>query len=274
MPAFSLRRVAIAANSNDPWIQWHEQLIHWVDEAMDIIIKDQQGTPPAKILDIATGTGGSLYKFLKAFPSSKIQACDIDKDLVEIGSIIAEEIKTEDIQFSIANAENLGYSNNSFNLVTCLFSFMYFENPNKVLAEIERVIIPKSKAYIVTWGERNGLFDLVMKSLNWNPEYKYQEGKNPHAFSDNQKMNDLLQSRNLENYTIDKHVINLKWKGTAYDLWEFFKSSNEAVAIHLSNIDTSEKGSIELKIIQELEKMNDGHFIKFPVDINITTVQY
>lgn len=274
LSAQTLRRLTFALNSSDPWIRWHESLVHWVDDAIDIIIKDQLNAPPEKVLDIATGTSGPLFRLLNTFSKSHIQACDIDSNLLELGAMLIEERKEKRIHLSKCNAEELIYSTDEFDLVICLFSFMYFKNANKTIDEMIRVLKPNRKGYITTWGDFNALFNLVTKVLSWDASYQYQENMNPQAYAEEDKMNDLLKNRNIKTFTINKHRINLSWLGSANEFWQFFKASNKAVENHLLyKLNEDERMGVESMIIDEIEMMKQGDFIKVPVDMLCTTFQ-
>ena len=269
-----LKRINFALQSDDPWIKWHENLMHWADDAIDIIINDQINAIPEKVLDIATGTSAPLFKLLQTFCDCKVDACDIDKNLLELGNMLIEEKKVTNIKLLTCNAEELIYPSATYDLVICLFSIMYFKNPNKAVDNMLRVMKSGSKAYIVTWGEYNALFQLVKKVLNWDSSYEYDENKNPHIYSDEQKIMSLFDKQNLRSLSISTQRINLNWKGSAVSLWQFFKASNKAIENHFYTRSNINKENLESKILIELNSIKPDKSIDYVIDFDFAPAQH
>ena len=95
---------------------------------------------PKEILDVATGTGDFAIAAAK-FTNANITAIDISKNMLNVGIKKSFNKKLENrITFKEADAENLSFSNNKFDAVTAGFGVRNFENLNKGLNEIYRVL--------------------------------------------------------------------------------------------------------------------------------------
>jgi len=90
------------------------------------------------ILDLATGTGDLAIELSKLKPKELIGA-DISPQMLEIAIKKVEKTKLN-IKFVEADATNLPFEDNHFDIVTCAFGVRNFEDLSKGLSEINRVL--------------------------------------------------------------------------------------------------------------------------------------
>lgn len=104
---------------------------------------------PDTILDIATGTG-DLVLALAKLNAKKIIGLDISPGMLEIGKkkVLAQNL-TDRIEMQLGDSEALHYEDNSFAAVTVAFGVRNFENLDKGLLEIFRVLKPKGTLVIL-----------------------------------------------------------------------------------------------------------------------------
>tara|TARA_B100001758_G_scaffold247927_1_gene268638 strand:- start:14231 stop:14950 length:720 start_codon:yes stop_codon:yes gene_type:complete len=95
---------------------------------------------PATILDIATGTGDFAISAAK-YTSAKITGIDISKGMLNVGNKKISNKKLNDrITLLQADSEELPFDNNSFDAITAGFGVRNFENLEKGLKEMHRVL--------------------------------------------------------------------------------------------------------------------------------------
>jgi demethylmenaquinone methyltransferase/2-methoxy-6-polyprenyl-1,4-benzoquinol methylase len=95
-----------------------------------------------KILDIATGTG-DLAIMLSNTHADKIIGLDISSGMLEIGKKkIADRNLNDKIDMVLGDSENLPFEDESFDAITVGFGVRNFENLEKGLNEIYRVLKP------------------------------------------------------------------------------------------------------------------------------------
>ena len=114
----------------------------------------------AKILDVCTGTGGQAFEFGRR--GFEVRGIDLSEDMLKIAR---RKNRYANVRFDIADASNLPYKDNYFD-ISCI-SFGLHEMPNdvreKVLKEMIRVTKPQGKLVIVDYASpkakiRNFLF--------------------------------------------------------------------------------------------------------------------
>lgn len=106
------------------------------------VIKMVKASQPQTILDIATGTG-DLAIMMGKNTNAKITGLDLSNGMLEVGRKKVKEAGLEErIAMVQGDSENLPFSDNTFDCVTVSFGVRNFENLEKGLAEINRVLKP------------------------------------------------------------------------------------------------------------------------------------
>ena len=113
--------------------------VKWRKKVLKIVEKAN----PKIILDIATGTG-DLAILMTETNAEKIIGLDISAGMLEVGkNKIKQKNLSDKIEMVLGDSENMPYENNSFDAITVAFGIRNFENLEKGLAEIFRVLKPK-----------------------------------------------------------------------------------------------------------------------------------
>lgn len=119
-------------------IQWRKKVIKLI-----------QQSKPTSILDIATGTGDLAIMMAKN-TQAQITGLDLSAGMLEVGrKKIAEENLQNRIEMIQGDSENLPFDDNTFDCVTVSFGVRNFENLEKGLAEINRVLKPNGMFVIL-----------------------------------------------------------------------------------------------------------------------------
>ena len=112
--------------------------IKWRKKVVAIVSKIK----PNKILDVATGTGDLAISLSKT-GAEEIIGLDISTGMLEIGKQkIKSKLLSDTIEMVVGDSENLPYQDNYFDAITVAFGVRNFENLEKGLAEIYRVLRP------------------------------------------------------------------------------------------------------------------------------------
>ena len=130
--------------------------IKWRKKVLQIVSKSN----PKVILDIATGTG-DLAILMAQTNAEKIIGLDISAGMLEVGvKKIAAKNLSNTIEMILADSEDMPFEDNYFDAITVAFGVRNFENLEKGLAEILRVLKP------------NGVFVILETSVPDKTPYK------------------------------------------------------------------------------------------------------
>ena len=117
----------------------------WRKKAIEML----RDSSPQVILDVATGTGDFALQAMSLKPQH-ISGIDISEGMLEVGR---RKIRAKNLQDTIdlktGDSENIPFPENKFDAVTVAFGVRNFENLEKGLEEIHRVLRPGGKLIIL-----------------------------------------------------------------------------------------------------------------------------
>ena len=113
--------------------------VGWRKKAIQQLVPLQ----PKYILDVATGTGDFALTAYKMLRPNKIVGIDISEGMLDIGRKKISDANLQDkIKLLHGDSEDMKFADNSFDAVTVAFGVRNFENLQKGLSEIRRVLKP------------------------------------------------------------------------------------------------------------------------------------
>jgi len=140
--------------------------VSWRKKALGYLKPEQ----PKELLDVATGTADVAILAAKMLNPNKIVGIDIANVMLDLGRV---KIKNEGLESVISletgDSENLRFADHSFDAVTVAFGVRNFENLEKGLAEMLRVLRPGGRVVILEFSKPH-IFPL--KQL-YHPYFKY-----------------------------------------------------------------------------------------------------
>lgn len=105
------------------------------------------------MLDVASGTGDLAIAALKLNPQ-KVIGIDISTEMLNVGIKKIERKGYQNlIELKKGDSENLEFDENTFDGITAAFGVRNFENLNKGLSEMYRVLKPKGKIVILEFSK-------------------------------------------------------------------------------------------------------------------------
>lgn len=128
------------------------------------VLKMVSDTNPESILDIATGTG-DLAILLSKSNAKRIVGLDLSAGMLEVGKTKVNALGLQNkIEMIQGDSEKLPFQDNTFDAITVAFGIRNFENLEKGLSEILRVLKP------------NGIFVILETSVP--TKFPFKQGYN------------------------------------------------------------------------------------------------
>ena len=122
----------------------------WRKKTIKVVAEDN----PKLILDIATGTGDLAFAAQKAINPNKIIGLDLSNGMLNIGRTKIEKRKLKDkLEFIQGDSENLPFADQYFDAVMVSFGVRNFENLNKGISEIFRVLKKNGKIVVLEFSK-------------------------------------------------------------------------------------------------------------------------
>ena len=126
-------------------VLWRNTLVKWMS-------KDA----PKLVLDVATGTGDLAIAVQKG-TGAEIIGLDLSQQMLNVGIEKIKKIQlTEKISMVKGDAENLPFEDNKFDAVSVAFGVRNFENLEKGLVELRRVVKENASVYILEFSKVEG----------------------------------------------------------------------------------------------------------------------
>lgn len=158
-------------------------------------ISQLQSLSPKKVLDVATGTGDVAIMTYRMLQPQKITGIDISEGMLELGRKKIEKLGlAKQIELLKGDSEVIRFEENSFDAITVAFGVRNFQNLDKGLKEMYRVLQPGGKLVVLEFsksknGFLSGLFNFYMNVIT--PMIGKLLAKNKSAY---QYLNDSVQA--------------------------------------------------------------------------------
>jgi SAM-dependent methyltransferase len=138
---------------------WHAQICHQ-------LLNYARVKPGQHILDIGTGTGHLAIAVAKLVgESGRVIGIDISPEMLGRAQQKAEALELTNIEFQLADAEQIGYPENSFDLILCANTFPWLEHKAATLAFWYRLLKPDGIIGIHTPADTAYIGAVILKKV-------------------------------------------------------------------------------------------------------------
>ena len=100
--------------------------------------------PPARALDLGTGTGAGALWLAREFPEARVTGVDISEAMIERARAKLPAELSGRVDFLVGDAERLPFADGSFDLVAQISVPVFFDEVARVLAPGGHVIVVSS----------------------------------------------------------------------------------------------------------------------------------
>ena len=120
---------------------------------------------PSRVLEVAAGTGVVTRQLVKALPPGvSIVATDLNQPMLDHAAAVGT---TRPVEWRQADAMQLPFPDESFDVVACQFGVMFFPDKAKAFSEARRVLRPGGCFIFNVWDriDQNEFADTVTRAL-------------------------------------------------------------------------------------------------------------
>lgn len=216
------------------------------------------------VLEIACGTGRLTKHLVNLIaPGGQLTATDLNADMIEL----AKTRVTGNVQWQVADAQNLPYRDKTFDHVVCQFGVMFFPNKQLAFAQAYRVLQPNGKFIFSTWDElknnpgANKIRTIMDEVLQENaPDFLM---KGPYSFYDTTEIKSLLEAAGFKDIRHDE--VNLTSScACPEDFCSGFVYGTPLDA-YLSKIDAAGRQSLEKQFREGIAAEFGEHHLQIPM---------
>ncbi|MBD1147260.1 class I SAM-dependent methyltransferase [Pelagibacterales bacterium SAG-MED31] len=107
-----------------------------------------------RIIDVGSGSGDLVLEIQKKYLNTKIDVVDLNKAMLKEGK---KRIKKGNVRFYVQNAENLSFSDNTYDKYLIAFCLRNITNMDQSLKEAFRILKPGGQYYCLEFSKPNSI---------------------------------------------------------------------------------------------------------------------
>ena len=132
-------------------------------------VRELEEVKPVMVLDVATGTADVAILTWKLLKPEKIIGIDISEGMLALGKEkVNKLLLNKHIELLKGDSEAINFNGNTFDAITVAFGVRNFENLEKGLAEMYRVLKPGGKVVILEFSRPKKLWFKKLYNLYLN----------------------------------------------------------------------------------------------------------
>ncbi len=224
-----------------------------------------------KVLDLASGTGEPAISLAALVgPQGEVTALDLSRDLLAIAEERAQQRRLKNFRTCEADAHDLPFPDNAFDLVTCRFGIMFFADCEKALSEVFRLLKSGGRACFVAWGP----FQQPYWASTMGVVHKHVGGPlvdpnsaNMFRFADPGSLAKLLHSAGFILVEEETKQLPWTWPGSPEEIWEYAQAVSAPFRPLLDRIPEEKRKQIDAEVLASIRKYEDGSRVKFGVTV-------
>lgn len=145
---------------------------------------------PQKILDVATGTADVAIMASALLKPNRIVGIDISDGMLEIGRQKVARLNLQNtIELLNGDSETINFENDTFDAVTVAFGVRNFQNLEKGISEIFRVLRPGGKLVVLEFSKPKlplvkSFYNLYMKVVTPNMGKLFSKNRSAYQYLD------------------------------------------------------------------------------------------
>ncbi|HEX5026245.1 MAG TPA: methyltransferase domain-containing protein [Agriterribacter sp.] len=247
------------------WGKWDKLTMEFLRPMGDEIIRLLCPEGDDLVLDVASGTGEPGLTIASRLDGGKVIAIDISEGMLEVARGNATKQGIKNFETQVGDVCELPFNNNTFDLISCRFGFMFFPDMQLAAHEMERVLKPGGRIATSVWNipEKNFWVTAIMSIIKKNLDLPAPPPEAPGMFRCAKPgfMESLLTQAGLRN--VSALEVNGKLQaGTADVYWDMMTEVGAPIVAALNTADDPMKVKIKDEVFDLLhQKFPDGNII-------------
>ena len=240
--------------------------------ATEGIVRLSQVKTGMQVLDVATGVGNPAITLANLVgPSGHVQAVDMVKEMLEAAEEEARQQGVTNISFKQANAEDLPFPDQSFDLVTCKHAVMLFADVKTGLREICRVLKAGQRAVFTAQGlpEENPWQSCIMRVFSKYVEMSPPEPgtPHPHRFAHPGTLSEALREAGFRQVEEESPILPWNWHGSPVEYWESRQRQGALFPRLVERLAPEQRDEVNAEVLDSISEYYDGTQVNFTAQI-------
>jgi SAM-dependent methyltransferase len=268
--------MTVPPNSNPQWgnsyrliasEKWKAKSAAMGRDVTEALVEYARPSPGMHVLDLASGTGEPAISLASRVGSEgHVTALDLSSELLQIATERAQQRGLTNFSTQQADAHQLPFPDQSFGLATSRFGVMFFQDCEKALREVHRVLKPGARACFLAWGPFeqpywSSTMGVVVKHVG-GPAL-VPGGPDPFRFAQPGSLSSVLRKAGFGNVEEETNSLPWTWPGTAEEVWEQAQAVATPFLPLLQRVPISKRDEIDRDVITAIQQYAEGDSIKF-----------
>ena len=244
------------------WKKWDPVTMEFLRPVGERIIDSLGLRGSDLVLDIAAGTGEPGLTIATMLTSGKVISTDLSEGMLEVARENAALRGIKNFETRVCDVCELPFEDNSFDIVSCRFGFMFFPDMQLAASEMVRVLKPGGRLATSVWNvaEKNFWVTATSSVINKNMELAPPQPGAPGMFRCAQSglIRDLFKKAGLKN-TTETEVHTVLNSGTTDVYWNMMTDISAPFVAVLSKADEATKAKIKREVFELInQKFSEG----------------
>ena len=190
--------------------------------------------------------------------------------VIEIADERARNKKLSNFTTQQADAHQLPFADQSFDLATCRFGVMFFTNVQRALTELRRVLKPGARACFAAWGPIDQPYWQTMMGVvhrHVGGPLLESGGLDPFRYAAPGRLAKLLQDAGFSSVEQETKTLPWTWAGPVEDVWEYAQSVSVPFRPMLQRVPSDQWPKINAEVHAALRRYSDGDKIAFGASV-------
>jgi ubiquinone/menaquinone biosynthesis C-methylase UbiE len=237
----------------------------------EALVEYARPAPGMQVLDLASGTGEPAISLAaRVGPEGHVTALDLSADLLAIADQRAHARGLTNFATRQADAHELPFSEQSFDLATCRFGVMFFADCDRALTELYRVLKPGGRACFVAWGAFEQPYwssTMAVVHRHVGGPLMSPAGSNMFRFGKPGLLSQALARAGFQRVEEETKTLPWTWPGSPEEVWEYVQSVSTPFRPLLERVPEEKWSEINHEVQAELQKYFDGHAVRFGASV-------
>ena len=237
----------------------------------DALVEYAQPRPGMRVLDLASGTGEPAISLAsRVGAEGRVTALDLSADLLEIAAQRARARGLNNLLTQQADAHNLPFPDNSFDLATSRFGVMFFRDPALALREVLRVLRPRARACFLAWGPFDQPYWQSMMGVvhrHVGGPLLQPGGPDPFRFAEPGSLVAVLRDAGFRQVEEETRTLPWTWPGPVEEVWEQARAVAVPFRPMLERVPEKKWPEIHAEVHAAVRRYYDGEKVAFGASV-------
>ena len=254
------------------WARWHAKITAQQVNMREALIEQARLEPGLRVLELACGTGDPAIEIARRVgPTGHVTATDLSAGMLDVCRQNALAAGICNMDFAVADAEQLQFPSASFDRVTSRLGIMYFVDVQRALDEIKRVLAPGGVVALQVWGPPEES-PYIAKAVGpfmqrLSPPPPSPDAPGPLRFAPGGKLAGALTAAGFRDTHEARSSMILPWPGPPDELWQHIYDIAIPLRPLFDGLSGDERAAALAESVAGYAQYYDGRSVNVPASI-------